>query len=67
VRATCPNPARVSDPSPAGIASADAELALEYRRCQAKHGAAVSAYDALAAAFDELARAITARPGKRRR
>jgi hypothetical protein len=58
-RARCPDPAKVTDGSPAGIAAADADLAVEYRKCQARHDGAVSAFDALAEAYQQLRSAIT--------
>lgn len=57
-RQACPDPSKVTDPSPVGIASADADLAGEYRKCQARHAGAVSAFDALAAAYQKLEAAI---------
>jgi hypothetical protein len=59
VRQACPIAARVTDPSPAGIAQADADLALEYRKCSARHDGAVSSFDVLAAAYEKLRAAIT--------
>lgn len=61
IREACPDLPPVADRSAAAIASADADAAIEYRRCQAKHDAAVSAFDALADAYLQLRSAITAR------
>lgn len=61
MRQACPDLAPVADRSAAAIAAADVESSLEYRRCQAKHAAAVSSFDALADAYQQLRDAITAR------
>lgn len=61
IRQACPPSPKVDDGSPIAIASADVELALEYRKCAAKHDGAVSAFDAMAAAYQQLRDAITAR------
>jgi hypothetical protein len=50
----------VADGSAIGIASADAGASIDYRKCQARHGAAVAAFDALADAYRQLREAITA-------
>jgi hypothetical protein len=60
IRLECPPPSRVADGSPAAIASADAELALDYRSCSAKKEGAVAAFDALFEAYETLREAVIA-------
>jgi hypothetical protein len=42
----CQPAQRVSDPSLGALVQADIDLAALYAKCQAKHGAAVAAYNA---------------------
>lgn len=59
LRLACPPPAKVTDGSAIGISSADTELALEYRKCTVRHDGTVSAFDALAQAYEQLRDAMT--------
>lgn len=58
LRQTCPDLPRVTDGSAIGIASADADSSIEYRKCQARHEGTVAAFDALARAYELLRSAI---------
>lgn len=64
IRQACPDLPPVTDPSPIGIAAADAAAALDYRRCQAKHRAAVDGFDALAQAFEAVLAGKAAKPAR---
>ncbi len=59
IRSPCPAQKPLTDGSPAGVAADAVGGAAEYRRCQARHQAAVGAFDALAAAFDALVAKLT--------